>query len=307
VTRQTAREVDDEAAAWALKSGVGDRQSAPDPELQAWLSGDPRRRGALLRAQAALSFVDRARALAEAPPAGAPIRPSPSRRRVLALAGAGGLAAAGIGAMAVLGGGRRYATQIGEIRRAALQDGSLAEINTNSVLDVAMRLRSRDVVLRKGEAWFQVAKDRARPFVVAAGDIRVQAVGTAFSVRRKSAGAEVRALAEKIGAPVVAFRTGKGVLDARHPLALGTVAGFHLWDDTDLVIGIGTRLDVPMSRWAPAPSGLKTARIDIDAAEHRRLPVTVPIVADAVDGTRALLAAVSANDDPARRARVAAA
>ena len=75
---------------------------------------------------------------------------------------------------------------------------------------------------------------------------------------------EILALAEKIGAPVVSFRMGKGVVDSRHPLSLNTVGGFELWDKTDLLIGIGTRLDVPIARWAPAPAGLKIARIDID-------------------------------------------
>jgi acetolactate synthase-1/2/3 large subunit len=120
-----------------------------------------------------------------------------------------------------------------------------------------------------------------------------------------NAGAEVLALAEKIGAPVVSFRTGKGVVDSRHPLSLGTVSGFQLWDRTDLLIGIGTRLDVPLARWAPAPSGLKVARIDIDPAEHRRQPVDVAVVADAADGARALAAAVKRNDDAARRRAVA--
>jgi len=121
------------------------------------------------------------------------------------------------------------------------------------------------------------------------------------------AGAEVLALAEKIGAPVVSFRTGKGVVDSRHPLSLGTVAGFELWDKCDLLIGIGTRLDVPLGRWAPSPPGLKIARIDIDAAEHRRLTVDVPIVADAADGARALAAAVAKNAGTDRRAAIAAA
>ncbi|MGE4074550.1 MAG: thiamine pyrophosphate-dependent enzyme [Reyranella sp.] len=111
------------------------------------------------------------------------------------------------------------------------------------------------------------------------------------------AGAEVLALAEKIGAPVVSFRTGKGVVDSRHPLSLGTVGGFELWDKVDLLIGIGTRLDVPMARWGAAPAGLRTARIDIDPAEHRRLSVTVPIVADAAEGTHALTAAVARKSD----------
>ena len=89
------------------------------------------------------------------------------------------------------------------------------------------------------------------------------------------AGPEILALAEKIGAPVVSFRMGKGVVDSRHPLSLNTVGGFELWDKTDLLIGIGTRLDVPIARWAPAPAGLKIARIDLDPAEHRRLAVDV--------------------------------
>jgi acetolactate synthase I/II/III large subunit len=122
-----------------------------------------------------------------------------------------------------------------------------------------------------------------------------------------NAGPEVLALAEKIGAPVVAFRTGKGVVDSRHPLSLTTIAGFKLWDNTDLLIGIGSRLEVPLARWAPAPAGVKIGRIDIDPAEHRRLAVDVPIVADAADGARALTAAVKKKDDPARRDAIAAA
>ena len=121
------------------------------------------------------------------------------------------------------------------------------------------------------------------------------------------AGPEILALAEKIGAPVVSFRTGKGVVDSRHPLSLGTVAGFELWDKVDLLIGIGTRLDVPLTRWAPSPPGLKMARIDIDPAEHRRLTVDVPIVADAKDGAKALCDAVAKNDGTDRRAAIAAA
>jgi transmembrane sensor len=184
MTRQTAREVDDEAAAWAVRAtGESDR------DLQIWLEGDPRRRGALLRAQAALSFVDRARALEDSLP---PVRRGrPSRRSVLILAGGGGLIAAGLGVLGVLGAGRRYVTGVGELQRAPLADGSLAEINTDTVLEVSMRRRSREVVIRQGEAWFQVAKDPGRPFVVRAGDAQARAVGTAFSVRRREDRAEL--------------------------------------------------------------------------------------------------------------------
>lgn len=123
------------------------------------------------------------------------------------------------------------------------------------------------------------------------------------------AGKELLELAETIGAPVVSFRTGKGVVDSRHALSLNTVQGFHLWDRTDLLIGIGTRLDVPLARWLPSPAGLKVARIDIDPSEHRRLPVNVAVVADAAEGTRALLDALpsSKTDGKAWREEIAGA
>src|SRR3546814_15118414 len=54
-----------------------------------------------------------------------------------------------------------------------------------------MKPEVRQVALKDGEAWFQVAKDRARPFVVEIGDVRVRAVGTAFAVKRTAAGVDV--------------------------------------------------------------------------------------------------------------------
>src|SRR3546814_8842595 len=63
-------------------------------------------------------------------------------------------------------------TAIGEIRRVPLSDGSLAAVNTQTTLDVTMKPEVRQVALKDGEAWFQVAKDRARPFVVEIGDVR---------------------------------------------------------------------------------------------------------------------------------------
>jgi transmembrane sensor len=54
-----------------------------------------------------------------------------------------------------------------------------------------MTPKQRSVALDDGEAWFAVAKDHARPFVVSAGDVRVRAVGTAFAVRRYLGRAEV--------------------------------------------------------------------------------------------------------------------
>ena len=119
------------------------------------------------------------------------------------------------------------------------------------------------------------------------------------------ASAEILALAEKLGAPVVSFRGGRGIVDDRHPLGLTVAAGYRLWPETDLLIGIGTRLDVPLSRWGTLPPGLRVARVDIDPAEMRRLKVDLGIVADAASAARLLTAEIATAPDPARGAAIA--
>lgn len=121
------------------------------------------------------------------------------------------------------------------------------------------------------------------------------------------AAAEVRALAEKIGAPVVSFRNGRGIVDDRHRLGLTIAAAYRLWKETDLLIALGTRLEVPTMRWGTLPPGLKLARIDIDPAEMRRLKADIGIVADTADAARALAAAVAPRAEAARMAAIAAA
>ena len=186
---QSAKEIDDEAADWAARVDGRDLDAERDARLRAWLAGDPRRVGAFLRAQAAISFLDRGRALAGAEEVETATRPS---RRAL-IGGVGGACAA-----ALVGGAAFWATRIqrldtglGEIRRVPLADGSLVAINTRTALDVALNAKSRRIALRRGEAWFEVAKDAERPFVVSAGRVRVRAVGTAFSVRRVDDGVDV--------------------------------------------------------------------------------------------------------------------
>jgi transmembrane sensor len=72
-----------------------------------------------------------------------------------------------------------------------LNDGSVVMINSGSELAVRMGQSEREVQLTQGEAWFAVAKDPSRPFIVKAGEVQARAVGTAFSVRRRSDGVEV--------------------------------------------------------------------------------------------------------------------
>jgi acetolactate synthase-1/2/3 large subunit len=100
---------------------------------------------------------------------------------------------------------------------------------------------------------------------------------------------EIREMARRMRMPVVSFRGGRGIVDDRDPTALTLPAAYKLWPQTDLLIAFGTRLDVPLSRWGKRPEGLKIARIDIDPAEMRRLPVDHGIVADAKEAAQAFL------------------
>jgi acetolactate synthase-1/2/3 large subunit len=113
------------------------------------------------------------------------------------------------------------------------------------------------------------------------------------------AGEAVLALAERLGACVTAFRAGRGVVSEDNDLFLFSTAAQRLWSETDVVIGIGTRAEMPYMRWTgmrslidrpEAPPHL--IRIDIDPAEMDRLVPHVGIVADSADGARALLRAV---------------
>jgi acetolactate synthase-1/2/3 large subunit len=108
---------------------------------------------------------------------------------------------------------------------------------------------------------------------------------------------EILELAELIGAPVVAFRSGRGIVSNAHELGLTMAAAYRLWPSTDLMIGIGTRMELPASsfRWPFQPAGLKSIRVDIDPSEMRRLTPDAAVVADAKAGTRELLAAVRRN------------
>jgi acetolactate synthase-1/2/3 large subunit len=104
---------------------------------------------------------------------------------------------------------------------------------------------------------------------------------------------EILELAELIDAPVVAFRSGRGIVSNAHELGLTMASAYKLWPHTDLMIGIGTRMELPTTfRWPFRPDGLKSIRIDIDPVEMRRLTVDISVVADAQAGTRELLIAV---------------
>ncbi len=143
-----------------------------------------------------------------AEPSPAPVREGEEYAEVLAGGGAKGggrhrrgrifavaailLVAAGVGAyVARAPHGDRYTTPVGGFASVPMADGSKVTLNTDSQIRIALTNSERRVDLKYGEAFFEVSKDPTRPFVVRAGNERVIAVGTKFSVRREGGDIEV--------------------------------------------------------------------------------------------------------------------
>ncbi len=189
----TSLEIDDRAAEWVAKRNLRDLTPAEQEEFDAWLVADPRNLGAYGRAEAVLVRLERVSVTARGELCAKHEAETPkwSRRHVILT----GSIAAGIAAVSIVGGAMwesghegviasktEYATRIGQTREILLSDGSIITLNTNSRVTVEFSKDIRAIRLVQGEALFDVAKNKDRPFVVHAGDTQVRAVGTSFTV-----------------------------------------------------------------------------------------------------------------------------
>jgi transmembrane sensor len=124
---------------------------------------------------------------------------------------------------------REASTQIGERALLVLADGSKVTLNTDSAVRADYTGRERRLTLVRGEAFFDVAKNPTRPFIVTAGSRQVIAVGTAFNVRMQDREVRVTlvegsvrivptviltsiAIPEKQRAPVVTLEAGSALV-----------------------------------------------------------------------------------------------
>lgn len=190
MTEKTANQIDAEAADWAARADRGVLSPGEDRQFQDWLAGDVRRPGAYARIRALALYSERAQALgADFNPGSFSTAEAPSRRRALRIGGAiAATALIGVaGTWHVLRRHGRFSTGKGETKVIALQDGSVVTLNTASEILVRYSDTARSVELIHGEALFDVAKHKSRPFVVTAGRTNVRAVGTSFTVRRMEA------------------------------------------------------------------------------------------------------------------------
>lgn len=95
--------------------------------------------------------------------------------------------------------------------------------------------------------------------------------------------------AERLQAPVIMSRTGKGTISSRHPLAVGMLEGQAMWPDIDVAVIVGTRFLAPALSWGRAGE-VRTIRIDIDPAQAALpTPADVTLICHADTGMDALL------------------
>jgi transmembrane sensor len=203
----TVNDIDALACEWATRVSEGTMTAADAAHLERWLSADTRHRGAFVRAQAGWLMLTRtARAQATVEAAVQPhevasepaaIVPAPPVRRTFAPWRMAAVAAAACVVVAAAftfphaGRSKAYGSGVGEVRSIVLEDGSTATIGSSSAIEVTMGDDRRALALEQGEAWFDVAHNPQRPFVVSVDDVQVRAVGTAFAVSRSDDGIDV--------------------------------------------------------------------------------------------------------------------
>jgi len=104
---------------------------------------------------------------------------------------------------------------------------------------------------------------------------------------------EIIELARLLQAPVTAHRSGRGIVGDDLPFGLSFAAALKPWLASDVLIAIGTRMELQYLRWRKFPTGVKIVRIDIDPTEMVRRKADAAIVADARGGVRALIDALA--------------
>lgn len=172
-----------EAAVWLARLRGPQRNSTVERGLRRWLREDPENTHAFDLLTRRLEVVERLKTRA-LPAQWRKDRPA---RRLTWRPVLAGVAVA-LTAVAVFGLTYLHyagvATNVGEQRTMSLDDGSRIHLNTATRLRVSYDKEFRRIELLNGEALFEVAKDSSRPFVVAAGDRTVTALGTTFVVQR---------------------------------------------------------------------------------------------------------------------------
>jgi len=303
------RAVEAEAARWFVQLSDRPVRASTEAEFDAWLGGAAEHRVAYLRCEKAVAL---ARQLRDDPGLESDMalcaRIATNREPVprFGVRAAWTAVAAMLVAAVVWGGygmvGQRasvvYQTQVGERRTIVLDDRSTVTLNTDTLLSVSMTAKLRRIDLQRGEAFFSVTHDKARPFEVWAGRGMIRAVGTQFGVEVMRDQVTVSVLEGAVtvnppdgtpNAPAI------GRLEANRSLtfgAHGALSPEHAADVRRIVAWREGKLvfdDVPLAQAMAEYNRYTTHKVEIGSPRIGRLPVSgVLDVADS-DALRILL------------------
>lgn len=191
----------DEARMWLVRLSSGDMDPPEKARFERWLDTSAAHKDAFAYEQAAWRQAEFFRqqlgpetwaAEDKAPPETDHIAASPPRAVFARKAALSGMALAAALLVAVFAGDvwlalvSDHRTASGEQMRISLPDGSTVYLNTDSAIDVDYTEPERRIVLLRGEAYFAVASNPKRPFVVQSHGRLTRAIGTAFAVRDNS-------------------------------------------------------------------------------------------------------------------------
>jgi len=166
------------AHAWVVRLTSGDASPADVEAARAWCQLHPEHQQAFVEARRLWQLAGHLQVPA--------LAARPRARRAWGWATAAVLVIGlGLGLVRQQAWDADYRTGLGEQRRIELADGSHLLLDSDSAVDVSLRGDRREIVLRRGEALFEVAHDPQRPFRVEAGDLSATALGTVYAVRRQ--------------------------------------------------------------------------------------------------------------------------
>jgi len=273
----SAETIEREAAQWYARQISPKWSAADQAALDAWLSASAEHKVALWRAEFAAKSVTSALS-----------RPANQNARKRQLAVAASITAA-VG-LALWGGygtivapGQGFETAIGAQKDIPLADGTKVELNTQTVLRAAVTPKRREVWLREGEAFFDVAHDPAHPFVIHAGKHTVTVLGTRFALKRRGDTLEVRVEEGRV-------RVENGLAHSPSQTQIATAGDIVRVDATTQVLARGEEARVQndlswrTGRLVFDRTPLRDAAAEFNRYNQRQLLITDPQTADILIG-----------------------
>lgn len=174
-----------------------------------------------------------------------------------------------------------YRTAIGGLQDVPLSDGSMITLSSDSRILVTLSRNERRIDLQQGEAFFKVAKDPSRPFVVSAGDRRAIAVGTRYDVRRDAT--DLRVIVTQ---GVVRLESDNGPGGRSRPTTLLPAGSIALANDAGVVVSSGSVQQAEeLVSWRSGFLSFHDMPLASAAAEFNRYNVRKIVIGDASIGT----------------------